>query len=158
VSVVKFDVTLEEKLTGKTANNSKTIFVSESDELKIELIRSQQKFKPGFPYLLRATLRKFDGTLESNTVDKVKLIANFIFEQPSRAERLSQERQKNLTRFFSHEKALTNGYADFEIQVPLNVRKIDIAAQYKSSKSLLKLEKHSSTNDEYLIAKIIKGT
>lgn len=146
---VLINVTLEEILTGKKMNESAVINVHGKAAHKIELVSVGNKFKPGFPFSIKATILKYDESLEIRQDVKVKFDVSFYNSQSSQAQRL------NINDYVQVEKSPKNGFTDFNIEIPKYVEKILVKADYMSSEATLEVKRFPSKSREYLQVKAL---
>lgn len=120
-SRVRVNVTIEEESTGKTASDSKIVYISERDDHQIELISDERYFTPGFTFTVSAIVRRFDGELETNGGEKVKF---------SRTEKSNGRTSKIM-----QEIDLKNSEAELTFKVPKFLTSIDISVSYNGGKT-----------------------
>lgn len=141
-SLIRIDVNFVESLTDKNATATETIVVLESEKYEVELIATEQLLKPGFPFSLRAVVRKSDGTEERSATNKVKFsVVYFRKKQP-------------VSSMNDEERSLTNGFADLSLDVPDDVIGMTVTAGYLEAKAQLNVTAVLSKSREYLRMKI----
>lgn len=154
-SIIKVQVVLEEILTGKKANDSITITVHEKAEHNVQLIRSDLKLKPGFPFAIKAVVRRFDGSIEENQKKDLTFEVTYFYSQPKHAEQLSRKRLRFLNSTMHKSMPIKNGLAEFEVEVLKNVTGLTVTAKYLDSEATLNVTKFPSKSSEYLKAQIV---
>lgn len=154
--VVMIDVVIEEKLTGKKANDSKIIFVHEKEEHRIELITNELKIKPGFPFTVHAVVTKFDETPETTSNHTIKFDVFYQFKRKSTAERLKLKRNQTIRSDLTVTAALKNGVADLKIDLPENVIEVEVTAKFLDATATLK--KSADVGGKFLRTKISDET
>lgn len=154
-SIIKVQVVLTEILTGKKANDSMTIVVHEKAEHKIQLIRSDIQLKPGFPFAIKAVVRRYDGSVEEDQKKDIKFKVTYFYSQPKRAKHLSNKNSRLLNSTLHTSIPIRNGLADFEIEVYKNVTGLAVTANYSDSEASLNVTRFPSKCREYLKAQIL---
>lgn len=156
---VKIDVTIEEILTGKKANESKIIVVHEKTSHKVELIRKEIRMKPGFPFALKAVVKKFDESIEMNEENKVEFKVTFYQSRPKTAENLSQLRMNTIGSDVTIEKfnqvELKEGVADYVFDVPKSALGMTVTATYLDAESSVNITRFASQSKEYLRVELV---
>lgn len=154
-SIIKVEVELEEILTGKKANDSLTIIVHEKAKHNIQLIRSDHKLKPGFPFGIKAVVRRYDGSIEENQKKDLTFKLTYFYSQPKQAEQLSKKNLRFLNSTSQKSMPIKNGLAEFEVEVLKNVTGLTVTATYLDSEATLNVTKFPSKSREYLKAQIV---
>jgi CD109 antigen len=148
--LVKFEVEFEEGLTTQKMTKTVEVRVHKTGEYSLELVPVEKRFKPGFPYKLKAIVRKFDGTLATDKFTPVKLKIDYHYK-PSLCSVLDRNSRK--TYEFNVEKNLKNGIADFDLNVAENTTAMAISASYQDVKRQLNVPRHEARSREYLVIK-----
>lgn len=148
--VVKVLVVLEEKLTGKKANETKTIIIHEKLKHEIELIPSDIKLKPGFPFSVKAVVKNYQGMIENDDENDIEFRATYFYSQPDKAKKL-----KLLSSTFSEFQSIRNGKAEFIFDVNKNVSDLMISAFYLDTHASINLTRFPSRTNEYLKLQIL---
>lgn len=158
--LLQIDLAIEEKATGKTANDTRIVAVLEREKHIVQLITSKSKIKPGFPFPIRVLVKTFDGLAKIKGDDKVRLKFIFYQSRPQTAERLSQQRIDTIGNDVKIEKTseveLKNGMADFVLEVPKTALGLyTVTAHYLDAEASVNLSGFLSQSKEYLRAEIV---
>lgn len=150
---VDFKVEYTEKLTGQKLEGKSSVRIHEHGDVTLDLIRVEKKFKPGYPFNLKAIVRKYDGSLESNRITPVLLRIKYFFSplmcsSKSKIDSLINSVETN------KENLLSGGIAAFEIEVPQNTTAMSITAKYLYAKSSLNVTRFVSNTREYLFVSL----
>lgn len=108
---------IREKVSNKTAITTRNVTVHESAKHKIELVHLDEAVKPGGSLEIRATVKKYDETIEESRAQKVKFTV------------------KSPTSETVVEKNLIKGVADLTIAPPLSNLGVKVTAKYHRSSS-----------------------
>jgi CD109 antigen len=149
---VKFEVVFEEGLTGQKMTKIVPVRVHKTGEYFLELVKVVKRFKPGYPFKVKAIVRKFDGSLATDKYTPVKLKIDFFYKAPLCT---SIDEIKNFDKSFesNRESNLKNGIAEFILHVPHNTTALSISAQFQGVKASLNVSRHESRSREYLVIK-----
>lgn len=158
--VIQIEVTIEEISTGKKAKISKSIFVHETAKHSIELITNDGRLKPGFPYTFKAVVRKFDGSLETDTAKKVRFDVVYTKSRSKFAENISRLRMQgdpgSMTSSESQSVVLSNGVAFCTFEVPSSAWKMQITVKYLGEKTNATIFRPPSLTREILKAEVVE--
>ena len=155
---IQIVVKIEEKSTGKTAKVTEIIQVHEKEEHSIELIR-EKNIRPGFPFSLKAVVRKYDGTLESSEANVVKFTTIFIQSRPKKAEYMSRMRMgvngiaNAIER--NQEVKLSDSNAVYTFDVPKSALGLMVKVNYLEAETQQNITRFPSQCNEYLKAEIV---
>lgn len=142
-SLIRIDLSFVESLTDKIATETKTIVVLEREKYEVELIATEQLLKPGFPFSLRAFVRKSDGTEERSATNKVKFSVVYFNRKKQPVSSMNDE-----------ERSLTNGFAELSFDAPNDTIGMTVTAEYLEAKAQLNVTGVTSKSREYLRMKI----
>lgn len=149
--IANFTVTFREHSTRETQRSYKTVRVHHYDDFKLELFRDQKTFKPGYPYSIRAIVRKNDDSLVLDQGKSVELNLKFFLTHL----KCTSKNDTNLAnRLIETNKMATpkEGFATFDFIVPANATAISITASYLSAKASMNVTRFDSRTREYLFA------
>lgn len=152
--LVELEVEFEEELTKKKMSAKKTVTIQNQGTFLIEVIRSQLKIKPGFPYDFKIVVRNPDNSLVmSDNYVEVKAYFQYDLEKCSSPEWTSQE-IKNFE--FNSQKKLKGGMASFSFDVSQNASSMTLTVKFFFSKKIVHVLRFPSKTREYLKARVKK--
>lgn len=152
---VDFEVAFQENLTGQKLMKTISVRVHKTGEFKIQLVREQKRFKPGYPFKLKAIVRQFDGKLTADRTNPVQFTVNFYYSPPL-CTPISEVNNFDKTFEANRNIMLKSGVAEYELKVPANTTAISVTAKYQDAKATLNVTRHVSNSREYLIIKPIE--
>lgn len=149
---VVYEVVFEDVLTGQQETKIVPVGIHQIGEHFLEIVTASKRFKPGFPYDVKVIVRKFDGTLSENKLNRVKLTTDFYYKastcmRPSATINLSNRFESN------KETNLINGIAEFSLRVPANTTDMAITAQFFDDEVSVEVNRQESKSHEYLVLK-----
>jgi len=150
--IVNIAVEFEEELTGKKQTNNVNVTVHRKYFHQIKIETLHKKFKPGFPYKLQTNVKTFDGQIESNKYETIKLQAVYFYHKlkcDSDENKLLQSSEINLVQ------KLKEGIAEYELYVPENTTFIQLTANFMDSKAFLTVHSTFTRTRVYLQASIV---
>lgn len=154
---VIFDVTFRETKTGQEKILKVPVRVFTHAEYSVELVREQKRFKPGYPYKLKAIVRNADGTMASSEHEEVKVELHY-FLKPLLCTPRGEASSLTETLDSSRSRKLVNGVADLTFNVPANTTGIMIETSYFDTKADLNIVREDSNSREYLHGKVLTKT
>lgn len=151
--IVNFTVDFTETLTGQKMTLKKSVTVHDHEDYSIELIRSQTRFKPGFPFKLQAVVKNFDGSMSSNVYEPVRLnvVYNFkplVCSDSAKINTMLKSSNHNM------EQRLKNGIAEFVLNIPENTTSFQASAEYLKAKKSINVIRVQSESREYLFVEL----
>lgn len=133
--VLVVEVKIFENITKKEAIARQRVIVHESPKHTIELVRLDDVLKPGGALEVRATVKKYDETIEESRGYRVKFT-------------IKSQTGETVT-----EKNLVNGIADLTVEHPLSTSGLKITAEYLQSSSSINVEEVNADSN-YLVIKV----
>lgn len=149
---VKFEVEFKETLTGQKATKIAEVRIHKTANHTIEFTRERKRFKPGFPYSLKATLKDFDGTTSQISQVPLQLTINYFYKAPLCSNK-DDVNQLIKTSESKRTKLLKRGVAEYDIEVPANTTALKITADFIDIKADLSVLRYESKSREYLVMK-----
>jgi CD109 antigen len=157
--LIKIHLIIEENSTGKKAHDSRFIIVHEVAKHKIQLIRNENKMKPGFPYEVEAIVRQFNESVEISEENKVKFRVLFYQSRPKTAELLSYSMMEQIGSDVRYEETseigLKNGIAKLKFDVPKTALGVTVTAKYLNVEASVNITRYPSQCKEYLKAELV---
>lgn len=129
------EVSIQEKGSKKKVIAKQKVSVHASPKHTIELVRLDENLKPGASLEVRATVKKYDETIEESRGYRLK----FTVKSPT---------EETVT-----EKNLVNGTADLTVEHPMSTSGLTITAEYLESSTSIVVEK-VNFGDKYLVIKV----
>lgn len=150
---VDFNVEFTENLSGQKQSTNVTVVIQDHEKFSLMLKKVKKNFKPGFPFKIKALVRKADGSAESSTVTPVKLIVKYFLRPPLC---ISKSKIKDLLNTYetNMENFPINGVADFVLNVPENSSLISVTAEYLFAKTSMNVSKFISNTREFLMVSL----
>ena len=128
----------------------KEVRVHKNRKYFIDLSRKEKRFKPGYPYEVTAIVRNYDKIMATDRLTYVNLEVRY-FYKPEICTYRDDNAYKSYDLILA--KTLTNGIADFNLDVPANTTAISIHATYCDAKQTLNIKRHDANSREYLVLK-----
>lgn len=121
----------------------------------IQLTREYKRFKPGFPYELRAIVRHSDGSILTAKFTPLEVKFTFIYS-PKICSVKSEEFHLGRTYERQRHYYLKNGIADIKIDIPENTTALLINAEYKEASVQLNITRQLQKTKSEQFLKIIR--
>lgn len=145
---INVTITFEEELTRKTEIKEFPIMMRRHGDYKIEIIPSQPKFKPGFPFAIKISVKNHDGTLEARSAT-VSIKVKYFFEiARCTTDKEKQEFESERTMLFS--RVASTGIIDLDIKIPSSTSSIKVTAEYFKTTEELTIKRIFTQSREYI--------
>lgn len=160
---VQIEATFTEELTGLEYSGSTSVTIHKTAH-KIELIKSNEKIKPGLPFKVTAVVKSHNNAPVTDSTNKMEfLITSFHQIKSKEDEKSNEEKQQRYYGYQperSEEKTekvvLANGIAELNIEVPSDTIRISVKASYlETEESLHNIEKSENECNQFIQAKVL---
>lgn len=157
---VEIEAKFVEELSGKEHKGSAQVTIHKTAH-KIDIVKSNEKVKPGLPYSIAAHVKTHDGApIKSDTEDPVNFVITYyrLTKEVNPAEKprirgprnYYRENEESTERKFENV-SLANGIAKLSIEIPINVTRIEADIQYlKTTAKTHQIYKYESKSGHYI--------
>lgn len=153
---VDIEATFTEQLSGREHSASKTVTIHTTPH-EIELRQSSDKIKPGLPFTVTAIVKFLDGSPDVDDENPVEF--NVIYFHANKLKKRKTGPDTYTYQLCSEhriKKCLVNGTAVLDIDVPRDVKQIEVDAKYLDTEGCTpRIAKVKSSSSQFVQAKIL---